>query len=122
MDNFNTCLQIGVTATGARLFSSSLTHNDLDNFLDHSCEPNCTVVIGKDLAAGLVARWDIPANTSLTFDYDTTEDDLRGDRGGFECNCGAASCRRHVLGRLYSPSGGAPWYCPKLQPAGSEAP
>ena len=44
------------------------------------------------------------AGTSITFDYDTTDDDLRGDRGGFECHCGAANCRGMVLGSLYSPA------------------
>ena len=27
-----------------------------------------------------------------------------GDRGGFECHCGAANCRGMVLGSLYSPA------------------
>ena len=88
---------------GARLFSSSLTEFDLDNLICHSCDPNCDVVIGADLAAGLVARRPIPAGSSITFDYDTTEEDLRGDRGGFTCHCGAANCRGEVLGGLFSP-------------------
>jgi len=107
VEDFNTCLQLGTTAAGARLFSSSLTENDLDNFLCHSCDPNCDVVIGKDLTAGLVANRPIPAGASITFDYDTTEDDLRGDRAGFECQCGSYNCRKVVLGKLYSPKAGA---------------
>ena len=75
----------------------------MDNYLCHSCEPNCRFRIGSDLAAGLIAVRDIEANESINFDYDVTEDDLRGDRGGFECHCGAPSCRKHILGRLYSP-------------------
>ena len=42
-----------------------------------------------------------PRGEGVTFDYDTTEEDLRGDRGGFECHCGAANCRGMVLGSLY---------------------
>ena len=59
---------------------------------------------GEDLSAGLLATRDIGENEPITFDYDTTEDDLRGDRGGFECHCGAANCRGVVLGSLYSPA------------------
>jgi len=60
--------------------------------------------VGSDLAAGLVARRPIAPGEGVTFDYDTTEADLRGERGGFECHCGAANCRGMVLGSLYSPA------------------
>jgi len=104
--DFNKCLQLPNCGTGTpegRLFSSSLTERDVDNFLCHSCNPNCQVLVGKDLAAGLLAVRDISPGDVISFDYDTTEDDLRGDRGGFECICGAANCRGQVLGKLYSP-------------------
>ena len=39
--DMNTCLQLCTTASGARLFSSSLTELDLDNLICHSCDPNC---------------------------------------------------------------------------------
>ena len=88
--------------------------HDLDNFLCHSCAPNTNVVIGKDLAAGLVAKYPLTPGDAITFDYDQTEDDLRDlrakggvDRGGFECNCGAEMCRGEILGRLFSPPLGA---------------
>ena len=103
VDDLNTCVQLLATSTGARLFSSSLSEADLDNFICHSCDPNCDVAIGAELAAGLVARRPIAAGERITFDYDTTEEDLRGDRGGFKCHCGAAVCRGEVLGRLFSP-------------------
>ena len=61
-----------------------------------------------DLACGLIASRDIAAGESIHFDYDETEDDLRGDRGGFECHCGAPTCRKYILGRLYSPPPGGP--------------
>ena len=59
--------------------------------------------MGPDQAAGLVALRPLAAGETVTFDYDTTEEDLRGERGGFECHCGAANCRGEVLGRLFSP-------------------
>jgi len=101
--DFNTCLQLGTTIDGDRLFSSSLTSDDVDNYLCHSCDPNCRFHIGPDMAAGLVATRDIAEGEAINFDYDETEDDLRGDRGGFECHCGAAKCRGEILGRFYSP-------------------
>jgi hypothetical protein len=101
--DINNCLQLGRTATGDRLFSSSLTRHDIDNFLCHSCDPNCAFLIGADLAAGLVARRDIAEGEAINFDYDETEDDLRGERGGFECHCGAAKCRGEILGKFHSP-------------------
>ena len=61
------------------------------------------IVVGKDLAAALIARLPIAPNEMISFYYDTTEDDLRGDRGGFICYCGAANCRGEVWGKLYSP-------------------
>ena len=106
--DFNTCLQVAATGSGDRLFSSSLTRADIDNYLCHSCEPNCEFLIGGDLACGLIALRDIEAGESINFDYDTTEDDLTGDRGGFECHCGAPSCRRWILGKLFSPPPGGP--------------
>ena len=104
--DFNTCLQVAATPAGDRLFSSSITRSDIDNYLCHSCEPNCAFTIGRDLACGLVALRDIAAGEPINFDYDTTEDDLRGDRGGFECHCGTPSCRKFILGRLHSPPPG----------------
>ena len=158
-------VQVATTSAGARLFSSSLTEDDLDNFICHACEPNTDVVVGRDLAAGLFAARDIPAGaprpphladlltlatliypgpyltsyvsrlrsyisrlrsyisrlsispgTSITFDYDTTDDDLRGDRGGFDCRCGAPTCRGQILGRLFSPR-----YSPKNSPKYEES-
>jgi len=112
VDDFNKCLQIGKSRGGERLFSSSLHPNDMDNFLCHSCEPNCHFVIGHDFACGLIASREIPSGDAVNFDYDCTEDDLRYvdgcDRGGFECHCGAPSCRKYILGRLFSPPAGGP--------------
>lgn len=102
VDDYNKCLQLAASATGARLFSSSLVETDLDNFICHSCEPNCAVSIGADLTAALVALKPIAAGDSVCFDYDSTEDDLRDAKGGFSCHCGAAKCRGEVLGRQHA--------------------
>lgn len=102
VDDYNRVLQLGRAADGGRLFSSSLRTTDLDNFLCHSCEPNTAVLIGSDLTAGLVALKPIAAGDSVSFDYDSTEDDLREGKGGFACHCGAPSCRGEVLGREHA--------------------
>lgn len=108
--DYNKVVQIATTKGGGRLFSSSLHEHDLDNFICHSCEPNCAVHVGEDLGAALVAIKTIRAGESVCFDYDSTEDDLRDHKGGFECECGTARCRKKVLGRHHSPA-------PELLPA-----
>jgi len=103
VDDYNKVIQIASTEAGSRLFSSSLSENDLDNFLCHSCEPNCGVHVGDDLAVALVALKPIRAGDGVSFDYDSTEDDLREHKGGFACECGATRCRGMVLGRMHTP-------------------
>ena len=44
----------------------------LGRFINHSCQPNCDTQkwsVHGELAIGLFAAKDIPANTELTFDY-----------------------------------------------------
>ena len=44
----------------------------LGRFINHSCEPNCETqkwLVHGELAIGLFATKDVPANTELTFDY-----------------------------------------------------
>jgi len=102
VEDYNRVIQLGRAADGSRLFSSSIRTTDLDNFLCHSCEPNTMVAIGADLTAGLVATKPIRAGDSVSFDYDSTEDDLRDEKGGFACHCGALKCRGEVLGREHA--------------------
>lgn len=114
VEDFNQVVQVASTRQGERLFSASRTKYDIDNFICHSCDPNCYVVIGRDLAMGLVASRPIGAGESISFDYEETEDDLCDysaeggvNRGGFECNCGAECCRTRVWGKLYRKQGEA---------------
>lgn len=44
----------------------------ISRFINHSCEPNCTVeiwTVDKKLRAGIFALKPITADTELTFDY-----------------------------------------------------
>lgn len=73
-----------------------------DNNLNHSCAPNCYVKFGAtpdDVT--LVARTDIKAGEELSFDYNTTEEDLVAQGCAFQCRCGAANCRGEIRGFRY---------------------
>lgn len=84
------------------LFSLSETGTDLDNFLNHSCDPNCDVVVfPTNYAIALVANRDIFPNDSVTIDYDATEEDLVAQGGAFDCACGSEKCRGRVVGWKY---------------------
>lgn len=71
----------------------------IDDFFNHSCEPNAGVVIEKGRAL-LVAIKPIPRNTEVTFDYSTTMDD---DWEKMECNCARNSCRKYIRDFKYLP-------------------
>lgn len=51
-----------------RLYSASLTGDDLDNFLSHACDPACGLVVDADLAVRLRARRDVPPGEPLSID------------------------------------------------------
>jgi len=69
VDDPKGCVQVGVTRGGASLFSSSITTWDLGNHVCHSGKPNCKVVVGSDLVAGLIATRAIEAGEAVTFDH-----------------------------------------------------
>lgn len=70
-----------------------------DDFVNHSCEPNCRLAEGLML----VAVRDIAPGEELTWDYSTAIDEE--GFGGFPCECGAPRCRRRVMSfRDLSPS------------------
>ena len=74
------------------LFLAPASENDVDDaeFFNHSCDPNC----GMRGQAGLVAMRDIESGEELTFDYAMSD----GYDQDFQCDCGAASCRRQIRG------------------------
>lgn len=71
----------------------------VDDFFNHSCDPNAGVIIEKENAF-LVAIKTIPKNTEVTFDYSTTMDD---DWEEMECNCNRSRCRKYVRDFKYLP-------------------
>lgn len=66
-------------------------------YLSHGCAPNCRL----DMAGfALTALRDIAPGDILTVDYSETEDRLHRQ---FACQCGAATCRGWIHGRLEHP-------------------
>lgn len=68
---------------------------DIDDFINHSCEPNCFIRF-PDLS--LEALRDIQPGEELTINYCASELKIEEP---FECNCGAANCYRTVRGFAY---------------------
>lgn len=61
-------------------------------YINHSCNPNTKIT--KDRV--FVALRDIKSGEEITFDYDTTEDEIAKK---FTCLCGSSNCRGEVVGR-----------------------
>ncbi|MBU2562149.1 MAG: SET domain-containing protein [Nanoarchaeota archaeon] len=71
-----------------------------DNFLNHSCEPNCNIDWEN---LNLVALRNIQIGEELSFDYNTAEYDLINmvENCSFKCNCGSKNCIGKVKGFRY---------------------
>ncbi len=71
-----------------------------DDFLNHSCEPNC-YIDWQDL--NLVALKDIQIGKELSFNYNTAEYDLINmvKNCSFKCNCGSKKCIGEIKGFRY---------------------
>jgi hypothetical protein len=61
----------------------------LDNFINHSCQPNLTY----DLEGNVVAAVEIPRGSELTIDYGCFSINFDED---FTCQCGSLQCRGRV--------------------------
>ena len=69
--------------------------NKIDDFINHSCEPNAYVVI--DNTAWLKALRDIMPNEEITFDYSVTSTESF-DTFKLDCYCGSPICRKIISG------------------------
>lgn len=76
--------------------------NELDNLVNHSCDPNTKVVI-QEYDAHLVAIRDIPPGEEITFDYSTTSTDPPSI-WKMSCQCGTPRCRKVISGFRHIPS------------------
>jgi hypothetical protein len=82
------------------LFLAGAVEPEPADFVNHSCEPNCTMK-GSTVVVALRA---IEVGEVITYDYATSDG---SDYDEFECLCGAASCRGKVTGH--------DWMLPELQ-------
>ena len=71
----------------------------LDDFINHSCEPNAGLRI-EGTTVDLHAIRDIAAGEEILFDYSTTLDE---DDFTMSCQCGAPSCRETIGDGKYLP-------------------
>lgn len=71
------------------------------SFINHSCSPNCQPVFEHGHIY-IEAIKDISTGTELTFDYNISRGDAVEDDWEelFECRCGSANCRGHMLAPL----------------------
>jgi SET domain-containing protein len=65
---------------------------DLDDFVNHSCDPNAGLIIEKD-GVRLVAIRDIRVGEEIMWDYSTTMDE---DDWEMECHCKSPLCRKRI--------------------------
>jgi uncharacterized protein len=64
----------------------------LDDYVNHSCQPNAGMVIDGTTVT-LVAIRDIEPGEEIFFDYSTTMDE---DDWEMSCSCGTSSCRKLI--------------------------
>lgn len=76
--------------TGPDLYLSP--SGDIDDRVNHSCKPNCAMII-RNGAAQLKALRNINPDEEITWDYSTT---AARDNWSMSCNCGEGECRRKV--------------------------
>lgn len=73
----------------------------VDDYVNHSCSPNCRVHIVGNRAI-LYSLYVIPKGAELTFDYSTSSTDTL-DKWCMECKCGSFKCRKLISGFQYLP-------------------
>lgn len=79
----------------ADTFLDASKMGSISRFINHSCEPNCTVDfwrVGNRLRVGIFTSKFIPSGTELTFDYKWEQ----SNRQPTKCMCGTPSCRGYI--------------------------
>lgn len=82
---------------GADLFIGA--SGDVDDYINHSCVPNCMIQIFRNRAFVLSLQ-NIETGSELTFDYSTTSTDTK-DMWSMKCQCGHRECRGVISGYQY---------------------
>lgn len=68
----------------------------IDDYVNHSCDPNCGLRIVANRAL-LVSLWDIKPDMEITFDYSTSSNDTK-EEWELNCSCGSVKCRKKISG------------------------
>ncbi len=69
-----------------------------EDFINHNCNPSTKIDIQKRC---FIAIKNIPKNTEITFNYLTTEYDMKKLGTDFVCHCGSKNCYGHIRGFKY---------------------
>ena len=69
-----------------------------EDFINHSCSPNTKLDVVK---RRFIAIKDISKNDEITFNYLTTEWDMKKWGSDFKCICGSKNCFSHIKGFKY---------------------
>ena len=116
--NYNAVIQVRFhEQQSERLYSASLTPEDLDNFLSHSCDPHCVLTVDPELTVRVTCSRAIPPLEPISIDYERAlppprvralahlsprraelEEDMVSQGVEFDCNCGTALCRGAIVG------------------------
>lgn len=88
--DFDMALQIGYD-------EFIIASEDIDDFVNHSCDPNTVLV--KTFMGNIGFRWclrvikDIKKGEPITFDYSGT---MSGKFWKMDCKCGSDNCRKNI--------------------------
>lgn len=71
----------------------------LDDYINHSCDPNCSLhIVGS--RAILYSLYVIQPLTEITFDYSTSSTDDK-NAWSMDCKCRSINCRKVISGLKY---------------------
>ena len=74
-----------------------------ESYMNHSCDPNCYVIMKTIAINDIYALRDIKEGEELTFDSTATSVDQFDGKGFWEmeCKCGSSNCRGIVHGDFF---------------------
>lgn len=74
------------------------------SFMNHSCDPNCIVIMKTEKISDYYALKDIQPGEELTHDYSLTSIDQFAGQGFWvmDCKCGSKNCRGKVTGDFFA--------------------
>ncbi len=71
-------------------------HKGFSSIFNHSCDPNCGIVLNESGGHDIVAIRDISVDDEATYDYAMRN--FRIEHFPYPCSCGTADCRQAITG------------------------